>query len=377
VTRKNLCPNPSVGANVTGWAGTAGPPTRVTGVAGMPVTTAARYTGTGYIQTPTGAASPGLAYTMSLYFTNNTGFSISGKTIYFTFTRSAGGDDFSQTFTIPTIASGATGRVSQTFTAPALATGMYWIIDTLNGSTGTGIDVSAALYEQAASLASYADGDTSGWSWDGTAENSTSSESGTSTVTSDLAVTYRVANSVTSDLAVTYRVSNTITSDLSVRYRVGADIAPDTGATYELEEIMDALAATFDGVQTGDTFRGQTSTISCSPEVPGQITVPAIVLELDDLEWDLQMGGGADAFTILGTVLVQFQDSDTAQRELWRVLSRRVTSGVGRIKAVLEANRDLGGLVSYVHLARVRNIGTIEYNGVPYLGAELIFEVMS
>lgn len=154
--------------------------------------------------------------------------------------------------------------------------------------------------------------------------------------------------------------------------------APQEGAAYELEEVMDALAATFDGLTTGDSVRGVAQKIQCFAEIPEQISVPAVVLELDDLDWDQNMGDGADTWTILVTVLVQNQDSDTAQRELWRFLSRRNTSGVARLKGALKANQSLGGLVSYAHFARVRNASTIvKVNGIDYLAAELIIEVMS
>jgi hypothetical protein len=149
-------------------------------------------------------------------------------------------------------------------------------------------------------------------------------------------------------------------------------------AAYEIEEIMDALAAVFDGIATGDTIRGVAQKISCTAEVPLQLNVPAVVLELDDLDWDLNMGAGADGFTVLVTVLVQAQEIQTAQRELWRFLSRKNTAGVARMKAALEANKTLGSLVSYAIFSHVRNASTtVTYNSVDYLAAELIIEVVS
>jgi hypothetical protein len=149
-------------------------------------------------------------------------------------------------------------------------------------------------------------------------------------------------------------------------------------ATYEIEEIMDALAATFDGVTTGDSIRGVAQAISCTAEVPLQVNVPAVVLEMDDLDWDLNMGAGADGFTVLATVLVQQQDIQTAQRELWRFLSRRGGAGIARMKAALEANKTLGNLVSYAIFTRVRNPSTtVTVNAVDYLAAELIIEIVS
>jgi hypothetical protein len=170
-TRHNLCPNPACGSNVTGWGG-GSTPTQTTGLTGLPVTTGARYTANGYIQTPAAAASPGVTYTVSAYVANNSGFNSGTKTVYLTFVRSVGGDDFSQT-TTTSLLNGAVTRVSHTGVAPANTTGVYLIIDTLNGTTGTGFDVTACLME-AATLGPYFDGNTPGASWDSTPDNSTS-----------------------------------------------------------------------------------------------------------------------------------------------------------------------------------------------------------
>lgn len=152
---------------------------------------------------------------------------------------------------------------------------------------------------------------------------------------------------------------------------------PQEGARYEIEEIMEALAAVFDGTATGDVIGGQAIKLECHPEVVGQIDPPSIVLELDDLNWDLNMAAGADGWTITALALVSYADMEGAQRALWRFLSRKSTSGIVRLKTALEADQTLGGLVSYAIMQNVRNIGVVTYNGVDYLGAELIIEVVS
>lgn len=148
-------------------------------------------------------------------------------------------------------------------------------------------------------------------------------------------------------------------------------------AQYDIGEVMDALAGVFNGVETGQEISGVAQVISCAAEVTGQIEPPGIVLDIDDQEWDLNMGAGADSFSVAAVVLVQYQETDTAQRELWSFLSRKPTAGVARLKAALEANQTLGGLVSYVVMTRVRSIGVVTYGAVDYLGAEIVLEVMS
>lgn len=163
----------------------------------------------------------------------------------------------------------------------------------------------------------------------------------------------------------------------SATHSGGDDGIPQEGAAYEIEQIMEALAAVFNGVATGDEINGTAVTLECHPEVVGQIDPPSIVLELDDLNWDLNMAAGADGWTVVALALVSYQDMEGAQRALWRFLSRKATSGVARLKGALEEDQTLGGLVHYAIMTNVRNIGVITYNGVDYLGAELIIEVVS
>lgn len=157
----------------------------------------------------------------------------------------------------------------------------------------------------------------------------------------------------------------------------GGDVSSQDGAKYEIEQIMEAIAALFDGIETGDEVGGVPITLECHAEVVAEVQPPSVVLELDDLTWDLNMGHGADGFTIAALALVTYQDMDNAQRALWRFLSRKNVNGVTRLKKVLEDDQTLGGLVSYAILTTVRNIGIITYAGVDYLGAEMIIEVIS
>lgn len=145
---------------------------------------------------------------------------------------------------------------------------------------------------------------------------------------------------------------------------------------YDIGEVMDALAATFNGVPTGDEIGGVPVTLECHAEMTGQVEPPSVALELDDLQWDLNMGHGADSFTVTALALVTYQDMQNAQRTLWSFLSRQQGSGMIRLKTALEANQTLGGLVSYAIMTGVRNVGNVTFNGVDYLGAEMIIEVL-
>lgn len=207
--RYNLCPNPAAGADTAGWSTGAGAPVRATDVTGLPVTTGIRFTANNYVQTPTGVVTPGQTITASFYVNNRTTVAQNSKTVYLAFTRSVGGDDFSQT----TVVSYATGvsRKSITGVAPANATGVYLVIDALNGTLGSGFDVSAVMYEPVGALDTYGDGSISGWTWDGTPFDSTSTrpEPGTP-VSADFDLRWRVRNAISKDVDLRWRVISSV-----------------------------------------------------------------------------------------------------------------------------------------------------------------------
>jgi len=148
-------------------------------------------------------------------------------------------------------------------------------------------------------------------------------------------------------------------------------------ANYDLNEIVDALVARYQGMDTGEDLGGSPIQVAAYGEIVGDVQPPALLFELDDLTFDLNMGGGADGIGFVGTYLVQNVDAKGAQRALRTALSRKPGGSLARIKALLEQDTTLGGLVSYVVLTNVRRTGEIAYDGVDYLGAELVFEVVS
>lgn len=146
-------------------------------------------------------------------------------------------------------------------------------------------------------------------------------------------------------------------------------------ASYDLNAVADALASVFDGVTTGEELAGVPVVVTAYADVPGTVEVPAVVLELDDIQYDQTMGAGMDEFTFIALLLVEYQDMATAQRSLRSFMSRN--GGFGRLKAALEADVTLGGLVSVAHMTGVRRIGGITYGEATYLGAEVLIEVTS
>lgn len=367
MARRNLCPNPAAKNNATGFSGSASP-SRVTGLTGFPRSTGVTAGGTGFIQSPTAACAPGDQLVVSLHASAAT--VLGAKTVYAAFTRSAGGDDFSQTFSITVDTT--VHRASATVTAPANATGVYLLLDGIT----TGVNASGFMYELGTVDGGYADGDTASWQWDGADGSSSSTEvtgtnipvSGTLLATAGATGTVSTSRPVAGTLRATAHASG---------LGAGGDEVATSGASYDLNEIFDALADTFDGTPTGDTIGGVPVQLECYSEVVGQVEPPAIVLDMDGQGWDLNMGSGADSISVIALLLVTFEDSEGAQRTLRSFLSRKDTSGLFRIKRALLANQSLGGLVSYAIITNTRSVGIITYNGVDYLGAELVIEVMS
>lgn len=170
-TRTNLCPNPCLTNNITGWGG-GGTPTRtdVTGL-GFARQFAARYSAGSFVTSPIGAATAGLTYTVSVFIRPQT-FPING-TVWCEFQNGGGGNlaSFNQAFTAPL---GAVTRISMSGTAPA-STATTWLVISGEDFSSNATDITQCLIEQAGALDTYFDGDTvPGGSWTGTAGNSPS-----------------------------------------------------------------------------------------------------------------------------------------------------------------------------------------------------------
>lgn len=145
-------------------------------------------------------------------------------------------------------------------------------------------------------------------------------------------------------------------------------------ASYDLNAVADALAATWSDMNT-QTVDGDMIPLSSYSEVPGTVNVPAIAVELDDITWDVTMARGADSVSFLAYMMVSEVDSTDAQRLIRQALS---TGGLAnKLKDALEANQELGGLVSYAVATGTRSIGRINYGGIDYQGATLEIVVMS
>jgi hypothetical protein len=159
-TRTNLCPNPAMKNNTTGYFGSV---SRSTSLTGMPRSTG-NVQGTSELDMPQGVVSSSFQYTFSAYFK-----ATSSGTLRYSIDWYVGGSYYTSTSTFSfTVTSGGVYRPAITATPPFGATRGLFITTGVNGQT------TCVLYEQGSVLGTYFDGDEPGGSWTGTSGNSTS-----------------------------------------------------------------------------------------------------------------------------------------------------------------------------------------------------------
>lgn len=191
-TRTNLCPNPALKVDATGYFGPSGY-ARVTSTgSGMPRTTGYAGTTTGDIAPPKCSVTPGVTYRFSAYVygvgtTNNITFNANWYTGgSYTSSSGAGSTSVAQN-TAVRIDSGAV-------VAPAGVNEALFAINGLDSAA----QVTGFLYEASSTLDTYFDGDSSGAVWTGTAGNSTSQISNGTAPSMRAAGTYLAGASGTS-----------------------------------------------------------------------------------------------------------------------------------------------------------------------------------
>ena len=165
--RVNLCPNPALKTDTTGWTLNTGP--RSTSLTGMSRTTGIALAGTDYAVSPeVSGVVAGLTYTVSCEVKQaSTGtFEVNMEW------RNGPGSFLSKSTITPTLTGGAVTQVSITAVAPASAVIVCVVPSTFPANIAA--DVTAFLVEQVDYAGRYFDGDTPGAAWASTPGNSTS-----------------------------------------------------------------------------------------------------------------------------------------------------------------------------------------------------------
>lgn len=94
----------------------------------------------------------------------------------------------------------------------------------------------------------------------------------------------------------------------------------------------------------------------------------------DPLEFDQTFGRGSDEYDFPVIVFASRVDDEGGQSQLDSYLD---PFGALSLKAAIESDSTLGGVVEDLRVQRVQDYGPHEINGVQYLGAVLIVHVMA
>lgn len=130
--------------------------------------------------------------------------------------------------------------------------------------------------------------------------------------------------------------------------------------------------ATNEDIRDGIAARLQTiPDLQVYPRPPGSVVVPAAVVRRRSTTFDVSMDGLVDTGWGV-TVLVSFANTDVATGELDQYLD---PSGASSIKAAIDSDPTLGGVVDYARVANAEGDRVLNYAGTDYLSVEFVIEI--
>lgn len=138
---------------------------------------------------------------------------------------------------------------------------------------------------------------------------------------------------------------------------------------------MTSIATIRDALKTRLTAAYAGQNIMVYDTVPGEIATPAVIVEPATGEYHQTMG--SDDYTLHQFAVhafVAFGDRVAAQDDLDGIIAN---TGARSIKAALEGDRTLGGVVKWCDPVRYRDYGTRSYGDVAYLGATIDVQCLS
>lgn len=144
-------------------------------------------------------------------------------------------------------------------------------------------------------------------------------------------------------------------------------------STVGLRAIREAIATRLKEISG---FRGQGySYIPSTLEPPGFVIVPGTFVPGDTkaaIQYDGTFGRGSNDFVFTLMIVVSWAENKEAARRLDDFLD---VDGDLSVKAKIESDETLDGLVSFVKVDRVIQYGTCDWNGLRFFGAHMILEV--
>lgn len=127
-------------------------------------------------------------------------------------------------------------------------------------------------------------------------------------------------------------------------------------------EIRKGLAAAMAGIEGLHAF----------DVVPDSVTPPAAVVYGPEIDYDATMRGGSDDYRFWVILLTSRSSVRSGQEQLDTYL---VPSGATSVKAAIEGNEDLGGIVDFARVKSVSEYETREVGATTYFAAALLVEV--
>ena len=106
--------------------------------------------------------------------------------------------------------------------------------------------------------------------------------------------------------------------------------------------------------------------------IPALITPPMAVVNPSNIEYDLNAQRGLTRFVFTVSVFVVKADDRSAQKRIDPFVG---VSGTQSVKAALEADRTLGGVVDTLRVQSVSNYSASDANDVDYLAVDFEVEV--
>lgn len=131
-----------------------------------------------------------------------------------------------------------------------------------------------------------------------------------------------------------------------------------------LIQIRTGLAARLDTISGLEVYR----------RMPGSISPPCAAVGGPEIDYDNAFQRGGDDWTIPVRVYVSRADDDAGQDALDAYLA---PTGAVSVKAAIEGDGTLGGIVDSTRVTRFRGYGNYEIGGIMYLGGEWVCEVMA
>lgn len=104
---------------------------------------------------------------------------------------------------------------------------------------------------------------------------------------------------------------------------------------------------------------------------PGTIVVPAGVVRRRSTQFDVSFDGLVDTGWGV-TVFVSFANTDVGTEQLDEYLS---PTGVNSIKAAIDSDPTLGGVVDYARVVSAEGERVTNYAGTDYLSVEFVIEI--